>query len=181
MAADAADLGLAQALSVHAAPGYLLQGGSRPRAGGLLAAELLADPVVERTRGGAAWATRSCRSRRRPPAPAARLVHVLLKPGVMDPVAPKRQQAIADFGIRVDAVRTFRKYWVEGLPDDQIERRSAPRCWPTTRSSRSWSARCCWSSCTSGSPYQFQLVTVPIRDLDDDALLASSAARGSCT
>ena len=46
-----------------------------------------------------------------------RLIHVLPKPGVMDPVAQSVLAAIADFGIRAEAVRTLKKYWIAGLPD----------------------------------------------------------------
>ena len=50
-----------------------------------------------------------------------RLIHVLPKPGVMDPVAQSALAAIADFGIRADAVRTLKKYWIGGLTDGQLE------------------------------------------------------------
>src|SRR4029079_2467594 len=50
----------------------------------------------------------------------SRLVYVLPKPGVMDPVAQSAQSAIADFGIKAEAVRTFRKYWIGGCDDRQL-------------------------------------------------------------
>ncbi len=48
------------------------------------------------------------------------LVHVLPKPGVMDPVAQSVMSAIADFGLQVEAVRTLKKYWIAGLPPERI-------------------------------------------------------------
>ena len=64
------------------------------------------------------------------------LIHVLPKPGVMDPVAQSVMAAIADFGIRAEAVRTLKKYWIDGLPDDRRRGPRARRSWPTTPSSR---------------------------------------------
>ncbi len=46
---------------------------------------------------------------------------MLPKPGVMDPVAQSVLAAIADFGIRAEAVRTLKKYWIGGLPDERLE------------------------------------------------------------
>ena len=36
---------------------------------------------------------------------------MLLKPGVMDPVAQSVLEAARDLGIRLDSVRTFRRYF----------------------------------------------------------------------
>ena len=44
------------------------------------------------------------------------LLHVLPKPGVMDPVAQSVMSAIEDFGLKAEVVRTLKKYWIEGLP-----------------------------------------------------------------
>ena len=77
-----------------------------------LARELFADRVVERPVIGQVGdaVLQSAADR-----PARRLIHVLPKPGVMDPVAQSVQSAIADFGISVDAVRTLRKFWLSNL------------------------------------------------------------------
>ena len=48
------------------------------------------------------------------------VVHVLPKPGVMDPVAQSALAAIADFGFTAEAVRTLRKYWLGQLPADRF-------------------------------------------------------------
>src|SRR5258707_10498890 len=108
VAADAADLGLAANLPVTAAWCYLIQGNLSHTDIERLAVELLADPVVERAVvaavGDAALAAA--------PDGCSRLVHVLPKPGVMDPVAQSTLSAIEDFGLRAEAVRTLRKYWL---------------------------------------------------------------------
>ena len=82
-----------------------------------LARELLSDEVVEQTvigrLGDAALNT--------PPAGAALCVHVLPKPGVMDPVALSAENAIADFDIRVGRVRTLKKIWLSPLEPAQLQ------------------------------------------------------------
>ncbi len=88
VAADAADLGLAQDLPVTASSGYLIQGELSRADVERLARELLADPVVERS-VVAPVGDPSLALRASVPgdAKSVRLVHVLPKPGVMDPVA----------------------------------------------------------------------------------------------
>ena len=54
----------------------------------------------------------------------------------MDPVAQSALAAIADLDLKADAVRTLRKYWLADLPDEQADSCCAPKCWPTTPSSR---------------------------------------------
>ncbi len=44
-------------------------------------------------------------------------VHVLPKPGVMDPVAQSTSAAIADLGHTAPLVRTGHKYWIAGLSE----------------------------------------------------------------
>ena len=82
IAAEARDLGVAEDLAVVAARGYLLEGDVGESDVRRLAAELLSDPIVERTvigRVGDAVLHHA-------PAGCSRLVHVLPLPGVMDPV-----------------------------------------------------------------------------------------------
>ena len=75
-----------------------------------LADKLLADSVVEKTVVAAVGDERLQQA----PINGSLLVHVINKPGVMDPVAMSAQKGIEDLGIAVDRVRTFRKYWVLG-------------------------------------------------------------------
>ena len=102
------------------------------------------------------------------------LLHVLLKPGVMDPVAQSAEAAARDFGASIDAVRTLRKYWLAGRYGRRRPQRSATRCWPTTRSSRSSSARCRSLGWQRGGEYRFELRTVPLAGLDDAGLMRLS-------
>ena len=79
-----------------------------------IAAELLADPVVEQFFIGLSKPAGS---------PAELLIEVFPKPGVMDPVALSTQQAIADMGVAVTSVRTGRIYRISSsakLTDPQV-------------------------------------------------------------
>ncbi len=175
VAADAADLGLGDHLTIHAAYGYLLQGELTREQVLLLARELLSDPIVERTTvarvGDLALA--------QPPPDAAAgacPVHVLPKPGVMDPVATSAQQAIADFHLQADEVRTFRKYWIEGLNDAQV-RALCSKVLANDSIEQFVVGPLHLDQLHVGAPYQFRLVTVPIRELDGPALETLSRSR----
>ncbi len=101
------------------------------------------------------------------------LATVLLAPGVMDPVALSVVDAAADLGIAVESVRTFRRYFGpplsaeardvlfrKVLANEAIEQIVAG---PLTLDHLSL-----------GSAYSFRLVSVPLRELDDVALLRLS-------
>lgn len=170
VAHDAADLGLsAQPTAIATARGFLIQGELDEAQVGKLAGELLADLVVERTVvakvGDGALDASSLEG--------ATLIHVLPKPGVTDPVAESAKQAIADFGIEADAVRTLRKYWVQGLGDEDIERLCG-KLLANDAIEQVVVGPLDFKELAVGSAYEFKLQTVAIRDLDDDALMELS-------
>src|SRR5690242_380999 len=169
IAADAADLGLADRLKVAAGYGYLLEGSLSEADVKRLAAELLSDQVVERT----IVARAGDRALAEPPNGQATLVHVLPKPGVMDPVAQSAQAAIADFNLRADAVRTFRKYWLAGVADDKLKMLCS-KLLANDAIEQVVVGPLTVKQLDVGSSYQFQLVTVSMRELDDEALLRLS-------
>lgn len=171
-ASDAADLGLDGNLDIRAGRGYLVQGDVSREQIELLAKELLSDGVVEST----VVARIGDDQLNEPPSDAVdglRQIHVLLKPGVMDPVAQSAEQAIVDFDIQVDAVRTLRKYWIAGLADNQVAGLCA-RILANDSIEQVVIGPLELDQLDLGSPYQFELVTVPIRDLDDEALMKLS-------
>ena len=107
VAAEAAELGVVGDLPVRTARGYLLEGQLNAEQVARIADELLVDAVVEkavvapvgdpqlhRTTNGQAHFN------------SGSLVHVLPKPGVMDPVAQSAQAAIRDMDLPVTVVRT---------------------------------------------------------------------------
>ena len=102
-------------------------------------------------------------------------VTVLLKPGVMDPAAMSVVDAAHDLGIPVDSVRTFRRYYFttdysalrtqhpvleKVLANDAIEQIVQGAISPR--------------HLDFGSPYRFHLITVPLCELDDAALMRLS-------
>ena len=115
--ADAFDLQLPTSIHVVAARGFLIQGTITSLDVAAIARQLLVEPVVEHSLlakiGDAALSL--------PPAEHLKLVYVLPLPGVTDPEAESALMAIRQLGYDVDAVRTFRKYWVSELPDADMQ------------------------------------------------------------
>lgn len=165
VAAAAAELHLAKDLAVSSARGYLIQGDLDRDQAVRIANELLADRVVERTVvapvGDAVFA--------KLPAGRDHWLHVLPKPGVMDPVAQSAMEAIADFGIRAEAVRTFKKFAVASLSEDQISTLCS-KVLANDAVEQVVIGPLRFDRLQVGSAYQFHLTTVPIRTMDDAAL-----------
>ncbi len=188
VAAAARDLGLASGdeLAVVAMRGYLIEGDLTADQVSRIARELLVDSVVEGWRispaGDAALAEPPAIKAAAAPslsssssASPSRLVHVLAKSGVMDPVAESAKSAIADMGLPMAAVRTFRKYWFGGvseatlaalcgklLANDAIERMARGPLEIT--------------SLDVGAPYAFRRVELPLAELDEAGLLRLSVS-----
>ena len=194
VAAEAADLGISTDLRVHAARGYLVEGDLSTEQIGLLAGQLLADGVVEETVVDLVGVPRLTKlpSAARLPQPATvdcgsggsgsaggagdqelRLVYVLPKPGVMDPVAQSALAAIADFELHATAVRTIRKYWLAGLDNAQLNA-LCTKVLANDSIEQVVVGPLEMERLDCGSAYDFEPVTVGIRELDDEALLTLS-------
>jgi phosphoribosylformylglycinamidine synthase len=166
---DAADLHLAGDLDVVAAYGYLIETVASAEDVRRAAAELLADRVVETT--VVAKVGEPVLSA--PHGSNATLVHVLPKPGVMDPVAQSAQAALADIGVAAQAVRTLRKFWFGPLPEKTLEQ-LCTKILANDAIEQVVVGPLDLKRLDVGSPYEFQMVTVPICSLDDDALVKLS-------
>lgn len=166
---ESRDLGFPSSMRIDAAQGYLIQGDLTREQVERIAAELLADGIVERT----IIAPVGDASLAKPPAGDAALVYVLPKPGVTDTVAESARTAIADFNIKADAVRTFKKYWPTGLSDDQVGL-LATKVLANDAIEQVIFGPLTFEHLEVGSPYQFDLLTVPIRKLNDKALMKLS-------
>jgi phosphoribosylformylglycinamidine synthase len=183
VAADAADLGLAAGVRVASASGFLIEGQLSEQQVGRLARELLADAIVERTVLGRVGEPQLAASPFGAPSAGAssfgdaQLVHVLLKPGVMDPVAQSALKAIADFEIDARAVRTFRKYWLSGKLGSEGVRQLCAKILANDSIEQVVLGPLSLERLAVGSPYKFELVRVPIRELHDDALEQLSRQR----
>jgi len=165
VADSARQLGIAQDLAVIAARGYLIQGDISAEQVERIAAELLADGVVQRT----VVAEVGNELLGQPPQGHQQLIHVLPKPGVMDPVAQSAKSAIADFDIEVEAVRTLTKYWIAQLDADKLELLCS-KILANDAIEKVIIGPLDFRHLEVGSPYEFQLVLVLIREMDDAAL-----------
>jgi phosphoribosylformylglycinamidine synthase len=95
---------------------------------------------------------------------------VLLKPGVMDPVAQTVLDTAKMLGLRVSAVRTFRRYF--GPPDVPAADRDVlfRKVLANDAVEQIVTGPVRTDHLALGSPYEFRLVTVPIAQLDDGGL-----------
>jgi phosphoribosylformylglycinamidine synthase len=179
VALSAAEIGIAHDLDVSSARGFLIQGDLDQAQIARLADELLADRVVERPFiAPVGDESLLCHSPLAPrPSPLASsprplapyVIHVLPKPGVMDPVAMSTQSAIADFGMKAEAVRTLKKYWVANLPQDRLPLLCA-KVLANDAIEQVIVGPLGFDRLELGSPYDFRLITVPIRAMDDQSL-----------
>ena len=162
---DAIDLGLGPSIKVAAVHGYLLEGSIDADEAALLANKLLADSIVEKT----VVAPVGDPLLNEAPVDGAILVHVINKPGVMDPVAMSAQQGISDLGIGVEQVRTFRKYWITGVDEASVYR-LAEKVLANDAIELAVHGPLQLDALAMGAASEFELKTIPIRDLDDDGL-----------
>jgi phosphoribosylformylglycinamidine synthase subunit PurSL len=175
VAAAARELGLAKELRVAAARGFLVQGKSLNRVQiQRLAHELLADLVVEQPIFGEVREA----GLYEPPARLAsgsygECVTVLLKPGVMDPVAQSALAAAADLGVAAEAVMTLQKYWFAGA-DKATIRALSSRLLANDAIEQVVFGALPLEELELARPYEFALRTVKVRDLYNDALVRLS-------
>ncbi|MCD4699183.1 MAG: phosphoribosylformylglycinamidine synthase subunit PurS, partial [Phycisphaerae bacterium] len=93
------ELGVETVSDVRSARLFFLEGHLSAEDARRVAAELLADPVIEEFILGNGSAPSE-----------ATVIEVHRKAGVMDPVAASAEQAIRDMGLEVSSVRTARRY-----------------------------------------------------------------------
>ena len=105
-----------------------------------------------------------------PPPGGGHVIHVLPKPGVMDPVAQSALAAIADLGINVTAVRTLRKLWVRGLPADRLDR-LCTKLLANDAIEQAIVGPLNFERLEFGARFDFQLRHVVLAALDDNALM----------
>lgn len=170
---SARDLGFENSLKIAACRGFLLQG--ELVQGELLeiAAGLLAEPVVERFQIGPVGAGKF----NQPEGELSTWIYVLSLPGVTDPEADSALMALRELGYPVQAVRTFRKYWLSDLPAGELQRL-------TTRVLYNGAIEAVWQGELQvqqlfvGQAYQFQPREVPLAGMSDDQLSSISQQWG---
>ncbi len=174
---EAQALGASTVKQARSARSFLLQAASLSEADVLRAARtLLVDPVAE--------VSRVTRVERREPEKSAgsssgsrlssldpRLLNVLFKPGVTDNVGMSTQKALVDLGFNVEAVATGRKYWFDATASSADLDRVAKRVLANDAIERVIAGPLHMDTIGAGSEYEFQLRTVAIRAMSDDALM----------
>ncbi len=165
IAEEIAELGLGQNVSVTFAKSFLVQGEFARDEALRLADILLCDSVTQRR----VVAIAGQDILNEPPGDETTLVNVLPKSGVMDPVAASTVEAAQDAGINVEAVRTVRKYWLGDVDESSLEA-ICRRALSNDAIEQVVVGPLEMDQLDVGSAYDFKLVTVPIRELDDDAL-----------
>ena len=168
VASEARDLGLDANLIVAAAHGFLLQG-ELTETHAQSATRLLADAITESTTVARVGDPQLQNGR----GGLSQLVHVLLKPGVMDPVALSTLQALQDMSLPVEQVTTFRKYWFSNLEPASLNR-ICQKLLSNDSIERVIVGPLNLERIDVGNAYEFQLVKVSIRQLSDDQLVALS-------
>jgi phosphoribosylformylglycinamidine synthase len=146
-----------------AARGFLLEGFLDREAAERLATELLVDSVVESSTLSELGKSNGDST-----------ITVLLKPGVMDPVAESVLLASQDLGQPLEAVRTFRRYF--GTPElSPADRDLLFRKVLANDAIEQVVVGAIHADHLSlGKPYVFRKVTVPLLSLDDDGLVKLS-------
>ena len=163
---DIRELGISSVEAVQSAKVFLIEADFDDGFAQRLGKELLTDPVCEEYYIGRSGAPAGLAK--------ATLIEVHLKSGVTDPVAESVMAAVADMGVKADNVRTARKYVLLGeITQSQ-----------TDTIAKKILANDCIEDCVIGNeaeppsphlnPYELQLIHWPIRDLDDEGLIALS-------
>jgi phosphoribosylformylglycinamidine synthase len=163
---DIKELGVSTVQAVQFARVYLIEADFDRNFAERVAKELLADLVCEEYIIGRSGAPAGLAK--------ATLIEVHLKSGVTDPVAESVTAAVADMGIQASNVRTARKYVILG----EINQKQ------TDLITKKILANDCIEVCVIGSvaeppsphtkPYELKVIHWPIRELNDDGLLALS-------
>jgi phosphoribosylformylglycinamidine synthase len=170
VSAAARELGLAGDLHVATARGFLVQGDDLDQSAvERLANELLVDAVVERAVIAPVGDPRLAATR----SGARHTVTVLLKPGVMDPVAQSTLTAAADLGIHPEAIATLRKYWIHAA-DEALVKAVGSRLLANDAIEQVYYGPLELDQLEIGHAYTYRLRNVSLDGLDDDGLMRLS-------
>ncbi|MEA2631647.1 MAG: phosphoribosylformylglycinamidine synthase subunit PurSL, partial [Chloroflexota bacterium] len=160
IAAEAADLGLPGPWRIATSRGFLVEGPLTADDLRRAALAVLVDPVVE---------SFAIRPSDRPLDGRGTVVHVLPKPGVTDPEGQSALAILHDLGFGADGVRTIRTYRVE-RPTDALPR-LIQRVLANEAVEQVVVGTLPFDRLGQGHPYHFRRVEVPVRAMEDEALL----------
>ena len=168
--AESRALGANSILSVRSARSFLIEGNLDRSIIDQVATNLLADTVVERI---------SLHDISESETPQngnddCHLLNVLFKPGVTDNVAGSTKSALLEMGVAADAVSTCRKYRFNSDATQSDLERVAGKILANEAIEQIALGPLQLQSISVGSSYQFELKTVPLRDMNDAALMTLS-------
>lgn len=165
----ARELGISNRLQIQGIHGFLVQGSLDAQTASKMAREYLADPIAQRVETALVGDPKLSAYTGN----AKQLVHVLLKPGVMDPVAQSTLHMLKGLGFAADEVRTFRKYWIGGQAADESEviSRLASRVLSNDSIEQIVLGPLKMDKLSIGAPYSLTLTKVPIDQLNDKELM----------
>lgn len=109
-----------------------------------------------------------------PKRPHNSVAYVLYHPGVMDPVALTCKQAMQELGVAAEEVRTGRVYLFAEPVSDELKDDVAYRVLANRAIEEVHWDRLDASAFRPAPEYQFRLITLPIREMDDEALMELS-------
>ena len=168
----AREMGISKDLDARGVHGFLLQGSLDQAAADRVANDYLADPIAQRTIA-APVGSPVLSAPKTYGVSHGRLVHVLFKPGVMDPVAQSTLTMLRGLKYDVEEVRTFRKYWLCGSAetDASMFDRVCKKILSNDSIEQVIVGPLELDKLSLGSPYRLHVTQVPIADLDDAELM----------
>ena len=168
VAATAKDLGLAREMQVDASRGFLIQGELSESDIQKIVDQLLVDKVVEQYRFSICGDDQFVETDE-----SLVCYFVMPLPGVTDPEAESVQEALQHLGCTASAVRTFRRYSVAGIPNDQQEV-LCKKVLANESIEQVIRYRMTLTEIELGAPYKFVLQHVEIRNATDEQLQQTS-------
>jgi len=157
-------LGTHSIRTAQTAHSYLLEGDLNQGDLEKIAQSLLSDPIVE------TFEIRILSDNSSDSAETEQLLNVMFKPGVTDNVANSAREAIRDLGLSVENVATCRKYWINSDATSEEIDRMASKVLSNDAIEQVVRGPLRMDSIKLGSEYTFELVTVPIRSMNDKQL-----------
>ncbi len=165
---EASELGLGDRLQVTSTRGFLVQGSIEGERLADTAVRVLADPVVEQLAVHRVPAETPTTHNKSTDDESLR-IHVLPKPGVTDSVADNARRVLRQHGLDVDHLRTIRSYTIQGS-DPEHRATLIRRVLANAAIEQSMEGDLVLDHLVRPAVNQFELIHVPLRDLDDQGL-----------
>ena len=174
VSSEAEELGIVGPWKVSASRGFLIEGDLSQAEIERAARDVFVDGVAEAFSISSHGGKGRANPENDETTPIGHLVHVLPKPGVTDPVASSALSLLRDLGFHAENVRTVRSYVLEG-PAESLPR-VIQRVLANDAVEQSIVGPLSIDKLGQGEEYTFRRVEVPLKGMNDDALVALSKA-----